>query len=78
MDFKILKFYLGVVLITLTVIIVDWLLFLFLSQYMIIGSATDFYFAIQNYMWLLVPIIFGVIGVVCWADYIDKSFHSRR
>ena len=69
---KTVKFYLGTVLIGLAVIVVDYLLYLFLSQYMVINNATDFYFAIQNYMWLLAPPIIGIIGVVCWADYIDK------
>ena len=72
MNSNTVKFYLGTIIIALIVIIVDYLLYCFLSQHMVINNATDFYFAIQNYMWLLAPIILGLISVVCWADYIDK------
>lgn len=72
MDWKNVKFYLGTIIIALIVIIVDYLIYCFLSQYMVINNATDFYFAIQNYMWLIAPPILGIIGVVCWADYMDK------
>lgn len=72
MDSNIVKFYLGTIIIALIVIIIDYCLYLFLSQYMVINNATDFYFAIQNYMWLIAPPILGIIGVVCWADYMGK------
>ena len=71
MNYNTVKFYLGTITIALIVIIVDYLLYCFLSQYMVINNATDFYFAIQNYMWLIAPPILGVIGAICWADYMD-------
>lgn len=72
MNYNDIKFYLGTIIIALIVIIVNYCLYLFLSQHMVINNATDFYFAIQNYMWLIAPLILGAIGVVYWADYIDK------
>lgn len=72
MDWKDTQFLLGVAGIILLVIIVDYFLYLFLSQSMIVNNATDFYFAIKNYMWLLAPPIVGFIGVVYFVDYIDE------
>lgn len=72
MDWKDVKFLLGITGIILLVIAVDYCLYLFLSQYMVINNATDFYFAIQNYMWLLALPIFGFVGVMFLANYIDE------
>ena len=46
MNYNAIKFYLGTIIIALIIIIVDYCLYLFLSQYMVINNATDFYFAI--------------------------------
>lgn len=72
MDWKDVKFLLGVTGIILLVIVVDYYLYLFLSQSMTINNATDFYFATKNYMWLLAPPIVGFIGVVYLVNYIDE------
>lgn len=72
MNSNTVKFYLGTIIIALIVIIVDYCLYLFLSQYMVINNATDFYFAIKNYMWLLAPPILGFVGVVYLVNYIDE------
>lgn len=72
MDIDTVKFYLGIIIIALIVIIVEYYLYLFLSHYMVINNATDFYFAIKNYMWLLVPPILGFIGLVFLVNYIDE------
>ena len=72
MDWKDAQLLLGITGIILLVIIVDYFLYLFLSQSMIVNNATDFYFAIKNYMWLLAPPILGFIGVVYLVNYIDE------
>lgn len=72
MNSNTVKFYLGIIIIALIVIIVDYCLYLFLSQYMAINNATDFYFAIRNYMWLIAPPILGFIGVVYFVNYVDE------
>lgn len=72
MDWKDAQLLLGVAGIILLVIVVDYYLYLFLSQSMTINDATDFYFAIKNYMWLIAPPILGFIGVVYLVNYIDE------
>lgn len=72
MDWKDVQFLLGVIGIILLVIVVDYCLYLFLSQSMTVNNATDFYFATKNYMWLLAPPILGFIGVVYFVNYIDE------
>lgn len=72
MDWKDAQFLLGITGIILLVIVVDYFLYLFLSQSMIVNNATDFYFATKNYIWLIAPPILGFVGVVYLVNYIDE------
>ncbi len=60
-----IPYIIAIFIVILLVIIIEYYLYLFISQMTIINDATDFYFAMQNYGLLLFPMFIGA-GVICF------------